>query len=81
VREFDKCDNTKFERVQLQDEHALFEVWDFHHKDVTSMSNLKMTMEITLHSLCSLMPIKRGNMQRHNFKEREKKIQSKSNQQ
>ncbi len=69
-----KCDNIKFEKVQLQNKHAPFKVRDAHHEDVTSMSNLEMTLEAILHHLCSLKPIKHGHMGRHNFKERKKKF-------
>jgi hypothetical protein len=50
----EKCDNTKLEGVQLQDEGTLFAVWDLHHKGVASMLNLKMTSKVVFHSLVQL---------------------------
>ncbi len=47
----EKCNNTKLEGVQLQDERAPLTVWDIHHDDVASMWNLEMTFEAILHSL------------------------------
>ncbi len=47
----EKCDNTKLEEVQFQDERAPLEVWDLHHEDVASMSNLEMIIEAVLYSL------------------------------
>ncbi len=45
-----KYNSTRLEGVQLQDEHTPLEVQDFHHEDVSSMLNLKMTLEAVLHS-------------------------------
>jgi len=64
----EKCDNIKLEG-------------DFHHKDVVSMSNLRMTPEALFHYLCSLKLVRSNHAQRHEFKERKKKLQSKSIQQ
>jgi hypothetical protein len=50
----DKYDSTRLEGVQLQDEHAFFEVWDLHNKDVALGSNLKMTSKVVLCSLGQL---------------------------
>jgi hypothetical protein len=46
-----KCDSTKLERDRLQDERALLAIQVFHHEDVASMSNVKMTMGLTFHLL------------------------------
>jgi len=50
----EKCDNTKFEGVELQDEGAPFVVSNLHHKDVVSMSNVEMTPEAVFHSFVRL---------------------------
>jgi hypothetical protein len=50
----DRCDSIKLEGVQLQDERTPLEVRDLHHKDVTLMSNLKMSLESVLHSFVQL---------------------------
>jgi len=51
-------DNTKLERVELQDKDTLLLVWDLHHKDVVSMSNLGMTPETVFHSLVRFEALK-----------------------
>jgi hypothetical protein len=50
----DKCDNTKFKEVQLQEKGAPLTVWDLHHNDVMLMSNLGMTPKAVFHSLVQL---------------------------
>ncbi len=47
-------DNTKLERVELQDKGTPLIVRDLHHKDVASMSNLGMTPKVVFHSLVRL---------------------------
>jgi len=51
--------NTKFKRVQFQDEGTPFIVWDFHHDDVGSMSNLRTVLEVVL---CSFMRLEARKM-------------------
>jgi hypothetical protein len=50
----EKCNDTKFKGVQLQDKHTLLEVRDLHHEDVVLISNLEMTPEVVIHSLVQL---------------------------
>jgi hypothetical protein len=40
-----KCDNTKFEGVQLQDEGTPLIVQDLHHEGVELMLNLRTILE------------------------------------
>jgi hypothetical protein len=40
--------------VQFQDKRAPLAIWDLHHEDVTSMSNLEMILEVVLHSYVQL---------------------------
>ncbi len=50
----EKYDSTRLEGVQLQDEHAPFEVRVLHHEDATSGSDLEMTLEAVFHLLVQL---------------------------
>jgi hypothetical protein len=55
----EKFDNTKLKGVWLQDEGALFVVWDFHHKSVGLMSNVRM---IPWAIICSFVWFKANEM-------------------
>ncbi len=48
------CDNTKLKGDRLQDAHAPLVVRVLYHKNVASMSNLKMILGPALHSLTQL---------------------------
>jgi len=50
----EKFDNTKFDKVRFRNEGAFLVVWDFHHKDVRLMSNLKKFLEAIFRSFMQL---------------------------
>jgi len=49
-----KIDNMKLEGVWFQDEYVPFAIWDFHHKGVKSMSNVRTILRVVLHSFVQL---------------------------
>ncbi len=63
----DKCNNTKFEGVQFQDEGGLFAIRDYHHEGAGSLLNLKIILRVIFHSFmqlvaCGLWLVKHGHV-------------------